>query len=212
MLTSKIVLHSWIFAADGKWEDALYLPAHPTQDEIRNIIDWVFQAPQNVAFESVFADEDGLPSTMFGVRITCLSKQDQAVRIERILNNAQNITIEEDFLSAFKITFPEFSLFSSKADAINIGVVGQWFSFGEEILWSREHSDTPPLSFAKLLAKAPRFSQPTHNPAAIELWHTQPIDHWYKIYVSEKTNGSANYLIHEEKYQSAIKHLQKLIS
>ena len=149
---------------------------------------------------------NGVPSTMFGIRITSLSKAEQIVRIKKLLSNANVIKTEADFERVAADIFPEFPLFSGGLDALNIGIVGQWYSFGPEVVWSQKAEAL--LTWEQLKEKAPRFFEPTRNPAAIEFWYTQPTDHWYKIYVSSlQVDG---YLIDAAKYRFATSRLGKL--
>ncbi len=95
-------------------------------------------------------------------------------------------------------------MFPGKPEALNIGIINQWYSVGEEIIWNRQSK--VPLTLGELKEKAPRFFEPTRNPAAVEFWYTAP-DHWYKMYVSDPQDGG--YLINPAKYQAAVGRLAK---
>lgn len=190
-------LHSWMFAADGKWEEALVVNATKPID-IEHVRSWVLSQPQNVAFEAEFAVSVGEPSTMFGVRLTDLPKSEQVGRIAALLMRTAEITTEADFARIYDKIFPDLPMFGRKPDALNIGVVGQWFSVGEHPVWAPE---TPTISYDELLKIAPRFAEHRQNPTAIEAWYVTPMNHWYKIYVSE---GSSLKSINRQKYDAAI--------
>lgn len=192
-------LHAWMFAADGKWEEALIVDATMPID-IQAVLAWVNEAPQNVAFEAEFAERPGEPNTMFGVRITPLSKAEQANRVEAILEVSTAIKCEDDFLHFYQRIFPDFALFGQAPDALNIGVVGAWFSVGEETLW---RNGQEPLNATELKAQAPRFFERRTKPTAIEAWYTKPLDHWYKIYVTEPKADSFEFS--ELRYNNALK-------
>ena len=78
--------------------------------------------------------------------------------------------------------------------------MGQWFSFGPEVVWDR--SARAPLTWGELEEKAARFFECTHNQAAIEFWYTEPVDHWYKIYVSDQAGDG--YRINQAAYLYAL--------
>ncbi len=140
---------------------------------------------------------------MFGVRITSLPKTEQSLRISQILSQTNVIKTESDFRKIAADIFPEFTLFSESLDALNIGIVSQWYSVGPETIWKPQ--DVAVLAPEELKTKAPRFFEPTQNPAAIEFWYTKPTDHWYKIYVSDKL--AEGYFINPAKYLAAANRL-----
>lgn len=199
------MLHSWKFAANGIWEEALSIDAKQPIDA--NVVaQWVAHNPQNIALEAIF-DESGNPATMFGVRITDLPKTEQVSRIRSMVEKTDIIRTEADFQKVAAAILPEFPLFSHELEALNIGIVNQWYSFAPETLWDRHAKE--PITSDQLKQKAPRFFDPTHNPAAIEFWYTQPMDHWYKIYVSDPcADGN---IINTAKYQAAINRLTLML-
>ena len=198
------MFHSWKFAANAVWEEAITIDANKPID-IAAIEEWITKSAQNVAFEAIFADQNGMPNTMFGIRLTSFLKNEQVERVKILLKQSKSIKTEADFKKIAADAFPEFKLFSKDPEALNIGIVDQWYSFGGELVWSLKYKD--PLTLAELNEKAPRFLETTKNPAAIEFWHTNPTDHWYKIYVSDLApNG---YKINTAKYDSAVSQLKK---
>ena len=196
-----MMFYSWQFAADGIWEDALCVDATQSID-VEAVSKWILEQPQNVAFEAVFA-ENGKPSTMFGLRITDLPKVEQVERIKALLLQTDQISSEEDIKNCIIQIFPEYTLFHDTPTALNIGIIAQWFSFGEQMIWGP--SMDAPLNVWELKDKAPKFFERTDNPAAVELWYTDPVDHWYKIYVSDECEGQ--YVVSEKKYSAAIERL-----
>jgi hypothetical protein len=195
------MLTSWKFAANAVWEEALSIDANQPIDLLA-VEQWVISNPQNVALEAIFSDSDNL-TTMFGIRVTCLSKSDQVSRIRNLLAHSDTLVTEADFKNAAVKIFPEFILFSARLEAVNIGIVSQWYSFGPQTIWT--HDSTSPFSSEELEKKAPKFFVPTANPAAVEFWYTKPTDHWYKIYVSDRhTDG---YLLNKAKYDYALSRL-----
>lgn len=198
------MFHSWKFAANAVWEEAITIDADKPID-IAAIGEWITKSAQNVAFEGIFADQNGMPNTMLGIRLTSFSKTEQVKRIKSLLTQSKSIKTEDDFKKIAANSFPEFKLFSKEPESLNIGIVDRWYSFGEELVWIPEYKD--PLTLGELNQKAPRFLESTENPAAIEFWHTNPTDHWYKIYVSDPSpNG---YKINPAKYDSAVSQLKK---
>lgn len=197
------VFQSWKFAADGIWEEALNIDVSDANADA--VAQWVENQPQNVALEAIFS-EAGHPATMFGLRVSTLCKADQVLRIRRMVSSTNAIKTENDFLKLAADNFPEFPMFQGTMDALNIGIVSQWYSFGPEVIW--KPGDGKPLTSNGLKQKAGRFFDPTRNPAAIELWHTRPTDHWYKIYVSDQTpNG---YVINSQKFDAAVDRLLRI--
>lgn len=193
------MLHSWKLAANGVWEEALTLDATQAID-IERVAAWIDDQPQNVAFEAIFDQDDGVPATMFGIRVTSLDKNEQKARIGAMLARNDAIRTEADFRAAAANILPEFPLFSGAPDALNIGIVGQWYSVGPAMIWAQ--ATDAPLPFEALKNDAPRFFDITQNPAAIEFWYTQPADHWYKIYVSRRTDDC--YEIDRTLYDAAL--------
>ncbi len=191
-------MHSWKFAADAVWEKALVIDAQQTIDLVK-LQDWILGHAQNIAFEAIFAEGDE-PATMFGVRVTYLPKSQQAKKIAAIVARTAEIQTETDFKKICAEIFPEHILFTNNLEALNIGIVAQWYSFKPYTIW--KPSLAQPLTVAELQEQAPQFFAQTDNPAAIEFWYTQPIDHWYKIYVSDQKAG--RYLINPDKYGAAI--------
>ena len=106
------MLHSWKFAANAVWEEALLIDARRPID-FAALEDWVLGQPQNVALEAIFA-ENNLPATMFGIRITSLAKPEQAARIAQLLARTAAIETEDDFLKEAAEIFPEFDLFPAR--------------------------------------------------------------------------------------------------
>ncbi len=192
------MLSSWKFAANAVWEKALTIDASLPVD-LDAVEKWILANPQNVAFESIFSNNDK-PDTMFGIRMTYLPKTEQVSRMRDLLSLTGQIAMEADFRREASRVFPELDLFSGQLEAMNIGIVGQWYSFGPEAIWSSGQEYL--LTIDDLKDKAPRFFEPMGNPAAIEFWYTAPVDHWYKIYVSDLQEGE--YRLNAEKYAVAI--------
>ena len=89
------MLHSWTFAANGVWEEALSIDARSDMD-MNAVEAWIKQSPQNIAFEAIFS-LNGVPSTMFGLRLTSLPKMEQLERTLTLLLHAGAIKKEADF-------------------------------------------------------------------------------------------------------------------
>ncbi|MGE3770873.1 MAG: hypothetical protein AB7G06_07995 [Bdellovibrionales bacterium] len=195
-----VTFHAWQFAANAEWERALVISA-ATVPDIPAVETWVEAQPQNVAFEAVFAI-DGQPAFMYGVRITQLEKPLQVACLRRLVAATADIRTPEVFIELLHDCLEGHRLFEAECEKLNVGIVGQWYSFGEVALY--DGADAP-MSFAELQETAPQFFERTQNPAAIEFWYTQPLQHWYKIYVSDPINGG--YRINEAKYNIALQQL-----
>jgi hypothetical protein len=191
-------MQEWRFAANAVWEEALSLDAGSSLD-IAAVEKWVLSNPQNIAFEAIFAI-NGTPSTMLGIRLTPLAKAEQVRGIKALLSKTESIQTEGDFKKSVADVFPDLSLFNGKVESLNIGVTRQWYSFGEEVLWKPGRK--APLTFDELKEKAPRFFEKTLNPAALEFWYTKPLEHWYKIYVSDP--DAQGYKLNPIKYRSIL--------
>lgn len=170
-------------ALDGNWETGLVLELK-RDASLANIEAFIGEAT-NVAFQIFFTAPNDTVSFV-GVRLYGRTKTEQATIIFASL---QSVCVGgwnsfTKVVNGLRLLIQD-GLFPSRADLLEIGVVGAWKSIGSAVIWRKRDPAPSRQTIQEQLERHTALTSPTANPIGLEFGFDSPLPHWIALQISD---------------------------
>ena len=206
-IDKELFVSYWQVAVDGIWEDARGLPVAPQLEDLKEFLEWVSKAGEDVAIEAFFGDKNTGNFGFFGVRIASLTKERQVLFIHELIDSVVPSDNSDTFALKFKNTLekfvpemPQLNIFEQSPYFLELGVEGFWKSYGSYVVWKK--GDIYPKTINDIEKHAAQLLRPYERAVMMEYAYQRPIPMWIAVPVSTKT--SDGFIFDRQKYSSLI--------
>ncbi len=180
--SGKFITH-WQIAEDGMWENAKHIPVSPNPVEIKDLMDWVLNAPSDLALEAFFSDKHE-NFFFYGLRIKAMPKKEQQLFLISVLNRVSKESSLDDLIMIIEKNLKGMPILKSSPDLMELGAEGFWKSYGSYVVWTKEQKSKAEIK--DIECDAPQLLKPFERSMIMEFaWH-HPIPMWIGCPISKK--------------------------